>query len=503
MNYRFRHSIRFKIATIVFLATLVTILISWSISNHFIEQFFITHTNNMLIQTYNSCNEFFMDEDNTKKLKKEEIESLYGYIDNPSNAAVFVVSPKNYHIFSSIIMNEETTAGVTSLVQNYDLNKFKYGHKKYSIVRNSFDFIDDTSKEESGNYYDLIGLLDNDYIIVVRASVDSLHDYVTFATRMFTSISLALLFFEVLIVLIITNIFSRPIIEMSRIARRMSNMDFSAKADVNTDDEIGELGESMNNMASSLEKSITELKSANLELSNDIRKREHIEEMRSEFLSHVSHELKTPLALIQGYAEGLKSGVADNPEEINYYCDVISDEASKMNAMVMKLIDLDQLETGEDISLERFDITKLIQDVISNSSILIQDSTTKIIFDEKDEVFVWADSFMIEEVITNYLTNAIHYVSSDGDIKVWYERKQDTVRINVYNDGNNIPEEDIEKLFIKFYKVDAARTRTYGGSGIGLSIVAAIMKSHDKEYGVYNTEHGVVFYFELDTKNTV
>lgn len=283
----------------------------------------------------------------------------------------------------------------------------------------------------------------------------------------------------------------------------MSNMDFSAKADVNTDDEIGELGESMNNMASSLEKSITELKSANLELSNDIRKREHIEEMRSEFLSHVSHELKTPLALIQGYAEGLKSGVADNPEDLNYYCDVISDEASKMNAMVMKLIDLDQLETGEDISLERFDITKLIQDVISNSSILIQDSTTKIIFDEKDEVFVWADSFMIEEVITNYLTNAIHYVSSDGDIKVWYEHKQDTVRINVYNDGNNIPEEDIEKLFIKFYKVDAARTRTYGGSGIGLSIVAAIMKSHDKEYGVYNTEHGVVFYFELDTKNTV
>ena len=137
MNYRFRHSIRFKIATIVFLTTLVTILISWSISNHFIEQFFITHTNNMLIQTYNSCNEFFMDEENTKKLKKEEIESLYGYIDNPSNAAIFVVNPKNYHIFSSIIMNEETTAGVTSLVQNYDLNKFKYGHKKYSIVRNS------------------------------------------------------------------------------------------------------------------------------------------------------------------------------------------------------------------------------------------------------------------------------------------------------------------------------------------------------------------------------
>ena len=503
MNYRFRHSIRFKIAIIVFLTTLVTILISWSISNHFIEQFFITHTKNTLIQTYNSCNEFFTDEGNTKKLKNEEIESLYGYIDNPSGSTIFIVNPKNFNVFSTVVMNDETTAGVVSLVQNYDMNKFKYGVKKYSIVKNSFEFIDDDSAKESGDYYDLIGLLDNEYIIVVRASVDSIHDYVTFAARLFTSISLALLVFEVLIVLIITNIFSRPIIEMSRIARRMSNMDFSAKVDIKTDDEIGELGESMNNMASSLEKSITDLKSANLELSNDIRKREHIEEMRSEFLSHVSHELKTPLALIQGYAEGLKSGVAQDPDDLNYYCDVISDEASKMNAMVMKLIDLDQLETGDDISLERFDITKLIRDVINNSSILLQDSSTKIIFDEKDEVFVWADSFMIEEVITNYLTNAIHYVSADGNIKVWYERKQDTVRINVYNDGNNIPEDDINKLFIKFYKVDAARTRSYGGSGIGLSIVAAIMKSHDKDYGVYNTEKGVVFYFELDTKNTV
>ncbi|SEQ55676.1 Signal transduction histidine kinase [Lachnospiraceae bacterium NE2001] len=503
MNYRFRHSIRFKIATIVFLTTLVTILISWSISNHFIEQFFITHTNNMLIQTYNSANEFFNDEVNTKQLKNDEIESLYGYIDNPSSSAIFVINPKNYRIYSSVNVNEDTSAGLISLVQNYDLNKFKYGNKRYTIVRNTFETSDDESEKESGNYYDLIGLLDNEYIIVLRASVDSVYDNVQFAARMFTSISFALLIFEILIVLIITNIFSRPIIEMSRIARKMSNMDFSSKVDVKTDDEIGELGESMNNMASSLEKSITELKSANLELSNDIRKREHIEEMRSEFLSHVSHELKTPLALIQGYAEGLKSGVADNPEDLNYYCDVISDEASKMNAMVMKLIDLDQLETGEDISLERFDITRLIQDVINNSSILLQDSKTKIIYNEKEELYVWADSFMIEEVITNYLTNAIHYVSPDGDIRIWFERKQDTVRVNVYNDGDNIPEEDINKLFIKFYKVDAARTRTYGGSGIGLSIVAAIMKSHDKDYGVYNAEHGVVFYFELDTKSTI
>ena len=111
--------------------------------------------------------------------------------------------------------------------------------------------------------------------------------------------------------------------------------------------------------------------------------------------------------------------------------------------------------------------------------------------------------FMIEEVITNYLSNAIHYVKDDGIIKVWYERKKNTLRVNVYNDGDIISDEDLDKLFIKFYKTDPARTRDYGGSGIGLSIVAAIMKAHDKDYGVYNSENGVTFYFEVDTHSEV
>ena len=280
-------------------------------------------------------------------------------------------------------------------------------------------------------------------------------------------------------------------------------MDFSTKVNVESSDEIGELGDSMNELSNKLEKSITELKSANLELSNNLREKEQIEDMRTEFLSHVSHELKTPLAIIQGYAEGLKSGIADDPETMNYYCDVISDEATKMNELVMRLINLNQIETGNDLSIERFDLTKLIEDVINNTTILLKDRNVNIKFEEKEEKFVWADSFRIEEVVTNYLSNAIHYVKDDGEIRVWYEDKKDTVRVNVYNYGDTIDEESLKKLFIKFYKVDPARTRSYGGSGIGLSIVAAIMKSHDKEYGAYNVEDGVVFYFEVDNNSNV
>ena len=499
---RISNSIRLKITVIVFFSTFLTILISWSISNHFIEKFYVTHTKNSLIRTYESCNEFFSDAKNVRAIEKEEIVSLYGYVDNPVSSSIYVIDPKNFKVYSSVKINEKTAIGLQALMQDYDMKLMKYAENKYKIVKNT------VSKDEGettwgGSYYDLIGVLDNDFYVILRTPVEQMTDSSIFTARLFTSISLGILILEIMIVLYISNMFSRPIIEMSRVAKRMSDLDFSAKVDVRSNDEIGTLGESMNNLSSTLEKSITELKNANLELSNDIREKEHIEEMRSEFLSHVSHELKTPLAIIQGYAEGLKSGVADDPETMNYYCDVITDEASKMNALVMKLIDLNQLETGDDIDIEHFDITKLIRDTINNSSILLQDKKAEIIFEQQESVFVWADTFMIEEVITNYLSNAIHYVRADGSIKVWYEQKENVLRVNVYNDGDNISDEDLEKLFIKFYKTDPARTREYGGSGIGLSIVAAIMKAHNMDYGVYNTEGGVVFYFEADTHSNI
>ena len=499
---RISNSIRLKISVIVFFSTLITILISWSISSHFIEQFYVTHTKNSLVSTYESCNEFFNDVENLRALKRDKIVSLYGYIENPASASIYVIDPTNFKVYSSVKLNDIATIAIQSLVEEYDVTDFKYAQTKYKIVKN---IVTPTETENNigGSYYDLIGLLDNNYVIILRTPLEQVTESSIFTSRLFMVTSVGMLIISLLIVLYISNMFSRPIIEMSKVAKRMSDLDFSAWVDVRSKDEIGELGKSMNELSGKLEQSIKELKSANLELSNDIREKEHMEEMRSEFLSHVSHELKTPLAIIQGYAEGLKSGVADDPETMNYYCDVIQDEAAKMNSLVMKLIDLNQLETGNDLSIEHFDITKLIDETIKNSSILLQDKKAEIEFNETEEELVWADTFMIEEVITNYLSNAIHYVSDNGSIKVWYDHKPNTVRVNVYNDGDRISDEDLDKLFIKFYKSDPARTRDYGGSGIGLSIVAAIMKAHDKDYGVYNTENGVVFFFELDTHSEV
>ena len=178
------------------------------------------------------------------------------------------------------------------------------------------------------------------------------------------------------------------------------------------------------------------------------------------------------------------------------------DEADKMNSMVKKLLTLNQLEFGnETVQMERFNLTELIQGVVSASSILLEQKGIHLTFNTDRPMYVWADEFKVEEVMTNYLSNAIHHAEDPWRIDIKYTQMEDYVRISVFNTGRQIPEEDLERIWIKFYKVDKARTREYGGSGIGLSIVKAIMDSFHRGCGVINHTDGVEFWFELDTKS--
>ena len=268
-------------------------------------------------------------------------------------------------------------------------------------------------------------------------------------------------------------------------------------------EEIDTLGNSMNVLSERLKTTIGELKEANAQLKKDIDEKVQIDEMRKEFIANVSHELKTPIALIQGYAEGLVEGMAEDKENRDYYCGVIMDEAGKMNRMVRQLLTLTALEFGgERLSVERFDLTELIASVISSSGVLLKQNELTVDFDGKEPVYVMGDEFKIEEVITNYLTNAIHHVGGGEkkiQIRIDHRRDGKEVCVEVFNTGNPIPDEALPNLWTKFYKVDKARTREYGGSGIGLSIVKAIMEMHHKACGVKNHENGVEFWFTLDT----
>ena len=179
------------------------------------------------------------------------------------------------------------------------------------------------------------------------------------------------------------------------------------------------------------------------------------------------------------------------------------DEANKMNKMVRQLLTLTALEFGNDTpSIEAFDISELVHDLINSSSILIQQNEAKVTVDMPEILMVMGDEFKIEEVVTNYLTNAMNHLGGDHNIRIWSETLDGVAKIHVYNNGTPIPEEDLPNLWTKFYKVDKARTRAYGGSGIGLSIVKAIMEAHHQQYGVANHEDGVEFWFTLDGSNS-
>ena len=177
------------------------------------------------------------------------------------------------------------------------------------------------------------------------------------------------------------------------------------------------------------------------------------------------------------------------------------DEANKMNKMVKKLLNLNQLEFGNgQIHLEHFDVQQVVKSVLSSSEILFQQKGISISFVEKDPVYVWADEYMTEEVVMNYVSNAVNHIDGERIIEVKIQSVKDKVRVSVFNTGKKIPEEDLDKIWDKFYKVDKARTREYGGNGIGLSIVKAIMEAHNQQYGVKNYDNGVEFWFELDEK---
>ena len=350
------------------------------------------------------------------------------------------------------------------------------------------------------DFLEMWGVLDNGNLFLLRCPLESIRESVNLANRFLAYVGFGAAIVSAVIVLIISGKITKPLKELTEISERMIHLDFEAKYTGKSKTEIALLGQNINELSCTLEQTISELKSANNELQRDIEKKNKIDEMRKEFLSNVSHELKTPIALIQGYAEGLKEGISDDEESRDFYCEVIMDEASKMNNMVKKLLTLNQLEFGNDnVTMERFDIVSLIKNYLQSAEILCRQKDVKVIMKEYQPIYVWADEFMVEEVFGNYFSNAMNHVADDKVIDVKLLVKEKTVRISVFNTGEPIPEESISHIWEKFYKVDKARTREYGGSGVGLSIVKAIMDALNREYGVENYNNGVEFWFELET----
>lgn len=291
--------------------------------------------------------------------------------------------------------------------------------------------------------------------------------------------------------------FTKPLIAMNQIANNMAELDFSQKYETASQDEIGQLGESLNRLSSHLEHSIDELKATNARLEQEILEKQRIDDMRREFIVNVSHELKTPIALIQGYAEGLQYGIAENAEDREFYCNTISEEADHMNKLVMQLLNLSKLELGaETIYNDDIDLYTLCEAAVRKTAVLCESKNLDVIYENTHEV-VYTDPALLEQVLMNYLSNAIRYTKENGKIEITASSSQAFTRLSVFNEGNGLPEEELPKIWEKFYRTDNARSREDGGTGIGLSLVRAIAELLHGNCGAYNTESGIIFWIEI------
>jgi len=481
----------------------------WFLNRTFLADYYLQSKINTLGKTYDEINNIFKKSTDRSTISKQDNLKIERLIENRDVSVYILATSKWFNQFEWVSPYDEEGnlkeryAQIQEIIKNYIFNEMNpdIKSKNWLISTDNYDIFNTFDPRIESNYVDLIGNLEGGNIVFIRTNLESVKESVEVANKLLAYVGMISVVVATVIMFYVSRKFTKPILQLAGISKKMSDLDFDIKYEVTTQDEIGELGSSINILSEKLEKNISELKSANNELLSDIQNKIQIDEMRKDFLSNVTHELKTPIALIQGYAEGLKDNINEDADSRDFYCEVIIDEAKKMNQMVKKLLSLNQIESGNSqVNIERFDIVPLIRSVLDSTEILFRQKGVLLHFEHSEPIYVWADEYMVEEVVTNYISNALNHVDGAKIIEIKLIKREDVLRVAVFNTGTNIPDEDIDKIWIKFYKVDKARTREYGGSGIGLSIVKAIMASLNQECGVINHETGVEFWFELDAK---
>lgn len=487
-----KNSIRIKLFLTLTITIIVIIICLVVINSVILEKYYIYSKENDLLDAYDKINYYFNNQDDeTEDNISEEIalmENNNGFeilITDKNNKTVYMSNQNFIPNYMGVIIKKEFL---------YNANAIYTGEK--IIINQARDIT------TGYNFIYLTSTLDNDYKLYIRVPIASIKESAKISNKFLQLVGCFTVIISGIIATVIAKRFTDPILQLNQITNKMAKLDFSEKyKQTKSNDEIDNLGKNINAMSETMEKTIKQLRNTNIELEKDIEEKSKTDEMRKQFISDVSHELKTPIALIQGYAEGLVENVASDEESKKFYAEVILDESNKMNILVKRLLELIKIEYGElEFNNTEFDLTELISEMIRKSNIMIQEKQVPIKYDKSKKVIVCADEFYIEQIISNYFTNALKNVEEvygRKEIVINVEQREKTTRVSVFNTGANINEEDLDRIWKRFYKIDESRNRQQGGTGIGLSLVKALMERMKKDYGVINREDGVEFYFEI------
>ena len=466
----------------------IIVSLSWILNTKYLEKYYLEKKSDNLIQYGEEIKSIY-----NKDIDDMDIEFMK--IENQIGADITIFSKDGQIKYSSLFNQQRMGMGNGKMGRNVHLTK---------------DDVEKIFKEErilktyqhprlKAKFLVLAFLLKEDDVLVLETSVASITESVEIAKDFYIYIGIISLIIGAIVAFLYSRRFTKPIIELNNVAKSMGKLDFSQKYDVKTDDEIGELGKTINDLSEQLNRKIAELNEANERLKEDIEKEKKIDAMRKEFISSVSHELKTPIALIQGYAEGLKDNIVTDEENKNFYCEVITDETEKMEKLVKGLLELSKIESGSvKLENENFNIVHLVEKIVNKYKPILNDKNINLIIDhDEKELKVKADISKIEQVLVNFINNAMNHIDENGKLKISLKDEQEKIRVSVCNSGSRIPKEEMDRIWDSFYKIDKSRAREYGGTGLGLSIVKGILELHNNAFGVLNKDEGVEFWFEL------
>ena len=504
-------TIRIKLFLVMSGLIILFVALSQFLNREFLEDYYVSEKKKHLMDIYSSINDIYQGDPETISLDLEIMERSTGIrivILNPKLEAIYHLQripedppaeepPPAPQPRSDDLQPSNSSPAKPEMKQSFEKSLVYMNQDKLLEGKAVINLSKDPRIQT--NLINLTTTLNNGDYLILNTPFTPINESVRIANRFFLFTGLLIFIIGSIIIYFFAKRLTLPILKLNDIAQRIAKLDFSQKYPVKTSDEIGQLGESINSLSTQLHNAIFELTEANHKLLEDIEQKRKIDEMRKEFISSVSHELKTPISLIQGYAEGLKENVNEDEENKNFYCEVIVDETKKLDKLALDLLDLSQIEAGT-FRLERssFDISKLVATVMEKYRPLFSEKEVHCTLSAEPGLIVFADRFRTEQIIVNYFNNAIHHVDQQRFITISIKSLQEKAIVSVYNSGPSIPPDSLDKIWESFYKVDKARTRAYGGTGLGLSIVRAIQEQDHNRYGVLNRDGGVEFWFELD-----
>lgn len=341
----------------------------------------------------------------------------------------------------------------------------------------------------------------SDYYFVIKTPISAIEDSVDKSMKLIFIIICPITILILLITLHYAKVFTKPIIEITKKTSKIESLDFTKNLVITSNDEIGDLAKSVNSLSHKIEKSLTELRDKNEKLQKLIDNEKQNDILNKEFVSSVSHELKSPIAVISGYIQGLKSGIVKSEEDKVYYLEVIEEEAERMQIIVNDLLDLYKLEsTTFKINEKTVNLDKLVSRILDKLEFRFNEQNIQLT-SKIDKCTVIGDEVRLEQAIVNYINNALSHVDNRNEIKINVMNSGGKITLSVFNSGKNIEPENLEKIWRGFVRVDKVRNYREKRVGLGLAIVDQIVRLHCGERGIINRQDGVEFWIKLDECN--